>query len=136
MNGVTPAVAPETNMAMVLKLLADRAEVATDVYLKWIKASVGSTVRLIPVEEILYFQSDEKYTRVVMNESEVLVRKPIKDLLEDYIVTGGVRYPTSFNGSEYFLVFDNRKHRIDKQFAVYRKSVTETDQTSQFSIDL
>ena len=73
----------ETNMAMVLKLLADRAGVATYVYLKWIKASVGSTVRLIPVEEILYFQSDEKYTRVVMNESEVLVRKPIKDLLEE-----------------------------------------------------
>lgn len=65
----------------------------------------------------------------------ILFKASIKDLLEDYIVTGGVRYPTSFNGSEYFLVFDNRKHRIDKQFAVYRKSVTETDLTSQDPLD-
>jgi hypothetical protein len=57
----------------------------------------------------------------------ILFKASIKDLLEDYIVTGGARYPTSFNGSEYFLVLDNRKKRIDKQFAVYRKSVTESN---------
>jgi DNA-binding LytR/AlgR family response regulator len=71
------------NISKVLKLLADRAGISTDPYLKWIKASVGSTVRLIPVEEVVYFQSDEKYTRVVMDESEVLVRKPIKELLDE-----------------------------------------------------
>lgn len=60
----------------------------------------------------------------------ILFKASIKDLLEDYIITGGARYPTTFNGSEYFLVFDNRKHRIDKQYAVYRKSVTEYDPTS------
>ncbi len=51
--------------------------------LRWIKASVGSSVRLIPVEEILFFQSDEKYTRVVTADSEVLIRKPIKELLDE-----------------------------------------------------
>jgi len=51
--------------------------------LRWIKASVGSNVRLIPVEEVLFFQSDEKYTRVVTSESEVLIRKPIRELLEE-----------------------------------------------------
>jgi hypothetical protein len=60
----------------------------------------------------------------------ILFKASIKDLLEDYIITGGARYPTTFNGSEYFLVFDNKKHRIDKQYALYRKSVTEYDQTS------
>jgi DNA-binding LytR/AlgR family response regulator len=38
-------------------------------------------VRLIPIDEVLYFQSDEKYTRVVLEDSEVLIRKPIKELL-------------------------------------------------------
>ncbi|MEQ1517102.1 MAG: LytTR family DNA-binding domain-containing protein [Usitatibacteraceae bacterium] len=71
------------SMSKVLKLLAERAGETADHYLKWIKASVGSTVRLIPVEEVVYFQSDEKYTRVVMDDSEVLVRKPIKELLEE-----------------------------------------------------
>ena len=57
----------------------------------------------------------------------LLVKGSVKDLLEDYIITGGARYPTTFNGSEYFLVFDNRKRRIDKQYAIYRKSVVEQD---------
>jgi DNA-binding LytR/AlgR family response regulator len=52
-------------------------------HLKWIKASVGNSVRLIPVEEVLFFQSDEKYTRVVLCDSEALIRKPIKELLDE-----------------------------------------------------
>lgn len=60
----------------------------------------------------------------------ILFKASIKDLLEDYTITGGARYPTTFNGAEYFLVFDNKKRRIDKQYALYRKSVTEYDQTS------
>ena len=60
----------------------------------------------------------------------ILFKASIKDLFDDYIVTGGVRFPTTFNGSEYFLVFDNRKKRIDKEYAAYRKSVTEPDLSS------
>jgi DNA-binding LytR/AlgR family response regulator len=52
-------------------------------HLRWIKASVGSNVRLIPVEEVLFFQSDEKYTRVVTGEAEALIRKPIRELLDE-----------------------------------------------------
>ena len=52
-------------------------------HLRWIKASVGPNVRLIPVEEVLFFQSDEKYTRVVTAEAEALIRKPIRELLEE-----------------------------------------------------
>ncbi len=36
--------------------------------LQWIKASFGQNLRLIPVAEVLFFQSDEKYTRVVTAE--------------------------------------------------------------------
>ena len=52
-------------------------------HLRWIKASVGNNVRLIPVEEVVFFQSDEKYTRVVTGESEALIRKPIRELLDE-----------------------------------------------------
>jgi DNA-binding LytR/AlgR family response regulator len=52
-------------------------------HLKWIRASVGPQVRLIPVEEVLFFQSDEKYTRVVTCEGEALIRKPIRELLDE-----------------------------------------------------
>ena len=49
--------------------------------LKWLKASVGKQIRLIDVEEVLFFQADTKYTRVVLEGSEALVRIPLKDLL-------------------------------------------------------
>jgi DNA-binding LytR/AlgR family response regulator len=52
-------------------------------YLQWINASRGAAVRLITVDEILYFKSDEKYTLVVMSDSEALIRKKIKELREE-----------------------------------------------------
>jgi DNA-binding LytR/AlgR family response regulator len=51
-------------------------------FLRWIKASMGAAVRLIPTDEVLYFQSDEKYTRVVTADSEALIKVPIKELIE------------------------------------------------------
>jgi DNA-binding LytR/AlgR family response regulator len=52
-------------------------------YLQWIQASVGSTIQMIPVEEILFFVSDEKYTRVQTATLEALIRKPIKELVDE-----------------------------------------------------
>jgi DNA-binding LytR/AlgR family response regulator len=49
--------------------------------MKWIRASVGRQIRLIDVDDVLFFQSDAKYTRVVLREFEALVRIPLKDLL-------------------------------------------------------
>ncbi len=49
--------------------------------MKWIKATVGKQIRLIDVNEVLFFQSDAKYTRVVLAGSEALVRIPLKDLM-------------------------------------------------------
>lgn len=49
--------------------------------LKWIRASVGRQIRLIDVADVLFFQSDAKYTRVVTAGFEALVRIPLKDLL-------------------------------------------------------
>ena len=49
--------------------------------LKWIRASVGKQIRLIDIDDVLFFQADTKYTRVVLAGSEALVRTPLKDLL-------------------------------------------------------
>ena len=67
----------------LVESLAARLAPARGEHLRWIKASVGPNVRLIPVEEVLFFQSDEKYTRVVTREAESLIRKPIRELLEE-----------------------------------------------------
>ena len=67
----------------LVESLAERLSPRGSQHLRWIKASVGSNVRLIPVEEILFFQSDEKYTRVVTGEGEALIRKPIRELLAE-----------------------------------------------------
>ncbi len=49
-------------------------------YLRWINASMGGDVKVITVDEVRYFQSDTKYTRVVTAESESLIRKTLKEL--------------------------------------------------------
>ena len=51
--------------------------------LKWIKAAVGKQVKLIAVDDVVYFQSDSKYTRVVLAQGEALIRTPLKDLVEE-----------------------------------------------------
>jgi DNA-binding LytR/AlgR family response regulator len=58
------------------------AREAAPVHLKWIKASSGNMVRLVMVSEVLYFQSDGKYTRVVTQNGDALIRLPLKTLLE------------------------------------------------------
>jgi len=74
---------PEASLDALVEQLAGRLGARSNDHLRWIKASVGSNVRLIPVEEVLFFQSDEKYTRVVTQDAESLIRKPIKELLDE-----------------------------------------------------
>jgi DNA-binding LytR/AlgR family response regulator len=52
-------------------------------YLQWIQATVGQAIQMIPVDEVLFFVSDEKYTRVQTATVEALIRKPIKELVDE-----------------------------------------------------
>ena len=52
-------------------------------YLRWLTASVGNGLRLITIDEVVFFQSEQKYTRVVLAESEVLIKKTIKELVSE-----------------------------------------------------
>ena len=52
-------------------------------HLQWIKASIGPSVRLIPVAEVAYLRSDEKYTLVAWDGGEALIRKTIRELADE-----------------------------------------------------
>lgn len=66
----------------LLETLRSR-DVAPRAHLRWVKASQGENVRLITVDEVLFFQSDCKYTLVVTAEGESLIRKSIAELLQE-----------------------------------------------------
>jgi len=52
-------------------------------YMRWVQASVGANIRMIPTSDILFFRAEDKYTRVQTPGFEALIRKPIKDLLDE-----------------------------------------------------
>ncbi len=52
-------------------------------YLSWLQASVGQTIQMVAVDDVLYCVSDEKYTRVQTAQQEFLIRKPIKELVDE-----------------------------------------------------
>lgn len=79
------AAAGDAALAPLLDRLAERLrqQVAPPARLQWIKASVGNSVRLIPVQEVIYLRSDEKYTLVVWEGGEALIRKTIRELADE-----------------------------------------------------
>lgn len=62
--------------------LAARLQSSPAQKLRWLSASVGDTIKLFGIDEVLFFQSDEKYTRVVTAQDEAHVRKPLKEIAE------------------------------------------------------
>ena len=80
-GGADDAGAP--HLQQLLHRLAQQLKPAGTPALKWIQASVGQAIQMIPVDEVLFFISDEKYTRVQTASVEALIRKPIKELVDE-----------------------------------------------------
>ncbi|MEO5695803.1 MAG: response regulator, partial [Burkholderiaceae bacterium] len=78
----TPDDTPRAALQQLLQKLAQRMDPGTTPRLRWIQATVGQSIQMIPVEEVLFFISDEKYTRVQTATVEALIRKPIKELVD------------------------------------------------------
>jgi DNA-binding LytR/AlgR family response regulator len=76
---------PAERLEPLLDALAARLRqtAAAPQHLQWIKASVGASMRLIPVDEVVYLRSDEKYTLVVWQGGEALIRKTIRELADE-----------------------------------------------------
>jgi DNA-binding LytR/AlgR family response regulator len=73
---------PPADLSGVLRQLGATARDAKN-YLRWVNASVGQTIKLITVDEICYFKADSKYTLVVTAANESLIKKPIKELIDE-----------------------------------------------------
>jgi DNA-binding LytR/AlgR family response regulator len=81
-GGAGAGSSPASMQALLLQLSAQLSGQAPQ-YLEVLQANAGSTVQLIPVREVLFFVSDEKYTRVQTATTEALIRKPIKELVNE-----------------------------------------------------
>ncbi|MCU6434171.1 LytTR family DNA-binding domain-containing protein [Undibacterium sp. Jales W-56] len=83
LSGAAAQSTPQNEQIMqLLSQLSQRQQPKRE-YLRWIQASVGSSLRMISTREILFFQSDEKYTRVQTDSTEVLIRKTLKELEDE-----------------------------------------------------
>ncbi len=71
------------SMQQLLHQLSARMSGKSPQYLQWIQANVGQNIQMIAVDEVLFFISDEKYTRVQTAQVEALIRKPIKELVDE-----------------------------------------------------
>ena len=71
------------NLQLLLQQLGTQLDPARAPRLRWVQASVGASIQMIPVDEVLYFISDEKYTRVQTATLEALIRKPIRELIDE-----------------------------------------------------
>ncbi|TWI65073.1 LytTR family two component transcriptional regulator [Pseudoduganella lurida] len=78
-----PAGDVNASVTAMLSQLAEKIAAPKPKFLQWIQASIGQDLRMIPVEEILFFRSDEKYTCVQTDKFEALIRKPVRDLAEE-----------------------------------------------------
>lgn len=72
--------------ALLEQLAASLQRGSAPTTLRWIRASIGQTVRLIPVEDIDFLRSEEKYTLVAWRDDagqprDAVVRTPLKDLI-------------------------------------------------------
>ena len=75
---------PERDGALLANLVERlKVKAAPPAYLQWIQASIGDRLEFIAVDEVLFFQSADKYTRVVRASGEALIRKPIYELLTE-----------------------------------------------------
>lgn len=65
------------------KLLNQGQRAAKPDYLRWIQAQAGNSLRMVSTREVLFFQSDDKYTRVQTATAQHLIRKTLKELEEE-----------------------------------------------------
>lgn len=75
--------APSPSVQQWLHALSTKMSGHAPQYLNWLQASVGQNIQMVSVDEVLYCVSDEKYTRIQTLKQEFLIRKPIKELVEN-----------------------------------------------------
>ncbi|MDO8312145.1 MAG: LytTR family DNA-binding domain-containing protein [Sideroxyarcus sp.] len=80
-----PSVGPDQALQNLLQQLSGRLALPSTVQpaaLQWIRAALGKETRLIPIQEVVYFQCNDKYTSVFTADGESLIRTPMRELRE------------------------------------------------------
>jgi DNA-binding LytR/AlgR family response regulator len=72
---------PQVDMAALIDMVQARLSADGKPGIKWITVSVGNSVKMYSIDEVLFFQAQDKYTRVVTADSEGHIRTPLKELL-------------------------------------------------------
>jgi DNA-binding LytR/AlgR family response regulator len=73
--------APVPDLQRLLDDLQSRLRPQGDQLIRWITASVGDSVRMIGVDEVLFFQAQDKYVRVATAHDQAIIRTSLKELL-------------------------------------------------------
>ena len=71
------------DISAVLSALEKRLRETSPPRLRWITAGEGAAVRLVPIEEVIFFQAQDKYTRVVTRKGDAHIRRSLKDILPE-----------------------------------------------------
>ena len=74
---------PEMVSEMVHRLMEGLSGTKGPGKLRYVRVQQRDSIRLIPVDEVIYFKSGDKYTLVITGEGEWIIRKPIKELAEE-----------------------------------------------------
>ena len=69
------------NMHALIDKLQQQLHNTTRHALKWISASVGDTIKMFAIDDVQFFQAQDKYVRVVTNTDEAIIRTPLKELM-------------------------------------------------------
>lgn len=72
---------PSEDLQAIVDDLEARLRPRGERAIRWISATVGESVRMIGIDEVLFFQAQDKYVRVVTGDGEAIIRTPLKDLV-------------------------------------------------------
>lgn len=93
----------------LLQSVAAASAASKGAQLEWLHVSVGQQIRLTHVDDVMFFESDTKYTRVVAGEVDGLIRTSLKELL-DQLPPAFVQVHRSAVVNRHFV---RAVHRID-----------------------
>jgi DNA-binding LytR/AlgR family response regulator len=71
----------EATLGQLRSLIGKVPERPPQPQLDVLQVSVGSNIRMVPVDDVLYFEAADKYVRVLTAQNEYLIRTPLKELV-------------------------------------------------------
>jgi len=78
---------------------------------------------LIATPYLAYNPNDNTFMTPTIN---FLIQLNLSDMFKDYKIYGGFSVLASLQGAQYFLTYENLKHRLDKKITFFRTGETDT----------